>query len=260
MAISAARRTMTAASPGRTSISPPRSSAPSADADAAARGGAFFGRRQGHRLRAHQAALFDTLLPRLALDLTAPPPRDLRALFPDRVDAVRLEIGFGGGEHLLAQADAQRAVGFIGCEPFVNGMAKMLAGIEAQRLPNVRLHFGDAADLIAWLPEASLERIDLLYPDPWPKRRHWKRRFVQADRLMQVARVLRRGGEFRFATDWSDYAAWTLALALRSSHFEWTAERADDWRRPWPGYLPTRYENKTRRAGRVPCYLIFRRV
>jgi len=227
------------------------------DAPATAR--AFFGRHKGRPLRAHQATLFDTLLPRLALDLARPAPADLRSLFAPPADAVRLEIGFGGGEHLLAQAAAEPGIGFIGCEAFVNGMAKMLAGIEAQRLANVRLHFGDASELLPWLPTGSLSRVDLLYPDPWPKRRHWKRRFVQDDSVAALARVIPAGGSFRFATDIPGYAAWTLARMLRSPHFDWTAERADDWRKPWPGHVRTRYEAKGLREGRVPCYLVFRR-
>jgi tRNA (guanine-N7-)-methyltransferase len=220
---------------------------------------AFFGRRKGHPLRAHQARLFETLLPRLALDLAQPAPTPLASLFPRPVTAVRLEIGFGGGEHLIAQATAHPGAGFIGCEPFVNGMGKTLAAIEAAAIANIRLHFGDAAELIAWLPDASLVRVDLLYPDPWPKRRHWKRRFVQDQSVAALARILAPGGELRFATDWPDYAAWTLERLLRSPDFVWTAERADDWRMPWPGFTRTRYEAKAVREGRTPCYLTFRR-
>jgi tRNA (guanine-N7-)-methyltransferase len=222
---------------------------------------AFFGRRKGHRLRPHHSALIGTLLPRLALrlDEPAPAPADVINLFPRPVDAVRLEIGFGGGEHLAAEAAAHPGIGFIGCEPFVNGMAKILASIEAGAIENVRLHAGDAVNLLAWLPPASLERIDLLYPDPWPKRRHWKRRFVQDATVAMMARVLRPGGLFRFATDVADYAAWTLERLARSPAFVWTAERATDWREPWPGYRATRYETKARREGRAPCYLAFRR-
>jgi tRNA (guanine-N7-)-methyltransferase len=139
-------------------------------------------------------------------------------------------------------------------------MAKGLAAIEAKALANIRLHFGDATFLLEWLPAASLARVDLLYPDPWPKRRHWKRRFVQDRSLAEIARVLRPGGEFRFASDIPDYAAWTLAHVLRSPAFAWTAERADDWRQPWPGFAETRYEAKAKREGRVPCYLIFRKT
>ena len=220
--------------------------------------GAFFGRRKGHPLRPHQAALFETLLPRLALDLTAAAPSDLRTLFGD-VDEVRLESGFGGGEHLIAEAERHPRTGFIGIEPFVNGMAKALAAIEQRKLGNIRLHHGDATDLLSWLPQSALAGFDLLYPDPWPKRRHWKRRFVQDDSVAAIARLLRRGGEFRFATDIADYAAWTLARLARSPDFTWTAERADDWRQPWPGFTSTRYEAKAKREGRAPCYLTFRR-
>jgi tRNA (guanine-N7-)-methyltransferase len=219
---------------------------------------AFFGRRKGHPLRPRQAALFETLLPRLALDLSTPAPTDLRALFND-VDEVRLEIGFGGGEHLIAEARREPRAGFIGSEPFINGMAKALALIDEHKLENIRLHHGDASELIDWLPDASLTRIDLIYPDPWPKRRHWKRRFVQDKSVAEIARLLRSGGEFRFATDIPDYAAWTLVRLLRSRAFTWTAERADDWRKPWAGFSGTRYEAKAKREGRTPCYLVFRR-
>jgi len=223
------------------------------------RKGAFFGRRKGHALKAQQAALFDTLLPRLALDLDVPAPADLATLFSNSVTAVRLEIGFGGAEHMIAEAERAPHTGFIGSDPFVNAMAKALAAIDARGLANIRLHFGDAIFLIEWLPTGSIARVDLIYPDPWPKRRHWKRRFVQDATLIEIARVLRPGGEFRFVTDWPDYAAWTLKHLARTSDFEWTAERADDWRKPWPGFTGTRYEAKAKREGRVPCYLIFRR-
>lgn len=220
---------------------------------------AFFGRRKGHKLRRRQAELFDTLLPRLALDLSHPAPAELRALFPVPVTDVALEIGFGGGEAMIAQALAQPEMGFIGVEPFVNGMAKALAAIEAVHLQNIRLHFDDATKLIAWLPDASLARIDLVHPDPWPKRRHWKRRFVQDATVAQLARILRRGGEFRFVTDIADYAAWTLQRLLRSAEFDWTAQCADDWRKPWPGFTSTRYHAKAARAERRSCFLIFRK-
>jgi tRNA (guanine-N7-)-methyltransferase len=231
------------------------------DEPSARRGtGAFFGRRKGHRLRSHQAALLETLLPRLAVDLTAPAPADLAGSFPSPATAVHLEIGFGGGERLIGQAQDNPQVGFIGCEPFVNGMAKALAAIEQLGLVNVRMHHGDATELLAWLPSAALRRVELMYPDPWPKRRHWKRRFVQDGSIGEIARVLEPGGEFRFATDWADYAAWTLERALRSPAFAWSAERADDWRLPWPDFGATRYEAKARREGRTSCYFTFVRV
>ena len=221
--------------------------------------GAFFGRRKGHTLKPRQAALLDTLLPRLALDLSSPAPADLRALF-NGVDEVQLESGFGGGEHLIAEAERHPRTGFIGIEPFINGMAKALVAIDERKLDNIRLHHGDATDLLAWLPAASLVRFDLLYPDPWPKRRHWKRRFVQDKSVAAIARVVKAGGEFRFASDIPDYVAWTLLRSMRSPDFAWTAEQASDWRQPWPGFSGTRYEAKAKREGRAPCYLVFRRT
>ena|SRR5947209_9139193 len=223
------------------------------------RHGAFFGRRKGHPLRARQVELFGSLLPRLSVDLPAPTPLDLASLFPVLVENVRLEIGFGAAEHLIVQAQANPRTGFVGCEPFINGMAKALVAIAELKLENVRLHHGDAADLLGWLPAGSIARVDLLYPDPWPKRRHWKRRFVNENHIDALARILRSGGEFRFATDWADYAEWTLLRLLRSRDFTWTAECADDWRKPWPDFAGTRYEGKAVREGRAPTYLTFRR-
>jgi tRNA (guanine-N7-)-methyltransferase len=230
---------------------------PDDDDRAASRERAFFGRRKGHRLRSHQLDLMATLLPRLALSLERPPRDHLVEMFSYPLESVRLEIGFGGGENLIAEATTHPAVGFIGCEPFVNGMAKVLALIETNAIGNIRLYAGDAIDLLAWLPDAWLIQIDLLYPDPWPKRRHWKRRFIQDRTVAMLARVLRPGGLFRFATDIPDYAAWTLERLTRAPDFVWTAERADDWRKPWPGFCGTRYEAKAKREGRVPCYLEF---
>lgn len=219
--------------------------------------GGVFGRRKGHPLRAGQAALFESLLPRLAVDLAAPAPADLRTLFAIPIETTRLEIGFGGAEHLLFEAERCPDAGLIGAEPFLNGVAKALAGIDAAGLENIRLHHGDAIPLLDWLPPASLARVDLLYPDPWPKTRHWKRRFVNPENLDRLARVIVPGGEFRFATDWAGYAAWTLALMRGRPDLCWTAERADDWREPWADWQGTRYEAKALREGRVPAYFRF---
>jgi tRNA (guanine-N7-)-methyltransferase len=161
---------------------------------------------------------------------------------------------------LIAQAQARPRTGFIGVEPFVNGMAKALAAIESGKLQNIRLHFDDAVNLLAWLPQDALARIDLIHPDPWPKRRHWKRRFVQDATVSRLARILAPGGEFRFVTDIADYAAWTLQRLLRSADFEWTAQGADDWRKSWPGFINTRYHAKAAREERASCFLIFRKV
>lgn len=221
--------------------------------------GAFYGRRKGHALRKGQAWLMSDVLPELALDLTKPAPNDLRSLFTGAA-SVRLEIGFGGGEHLLHEAKRHPEIGYLGCDVYINGVAKLLAVIRAEGAGNIRLHHGDAEPLLDWLPEQSLQRIDILYPDPWPKRRHWKRRFISADRIGRMARVLAPGGELRFATDIPSYAEWGLGRFLRSPHFAWTAECADDWRKPWPDFPGTRYEAKAFREGRIPCYLTFRRL
>ena len=162
------------------------------------------------------------LLPKLALDL-AKPIDDPAALFGAPVRETRLEIGFGGGEHLIEAAALEPDVGFIGCEPFVNGMARLLSLIERRGLENIRLHRGDAVEVIDRLPDASLTRVYLFYPDPWPKRRQRKRRFISADTIARLARVMRGGAQLRFATDIDDYAAWTLARLRASPDFRWTA-------------------------------------
>ena len=233
---------------------------PPGDGEAARAHGSFFGRRKGHKLRLHQTDLVENLLPRLALDITRPSPPDLAGLFDPPAGDVRLEIGFGGGEHLIAEARAVPDTGFIGCEPYVNGMAKILTQIEAHHIRNIRLFAGDAAELLAWAPRHALARIDLIHPDPWPKRRHWKRRFVQDATVVAMARVLKPDGEFRFVSDIGDYCAWTLMHLSRSPDFIWTAERASDWRLPWTDYTMTRYGRKAEREGRQAAYLRFRKV
>jgi tRNA (guanine-N7-)-methyltransferase len=223
----------------------------------AERAGAFFGRRKGKRLRGGQEEVLETLLPRLRI--SADCPVDLAALLPGS-RSVTLEIGFGGGEHLAAQARAHPDRGFIGCEPFVNGMAKLLAVAQAEGLSNIRLWDRDATELLPLLPPGALDTIYLLYPDPWPKRRQRKRRFLSDESLRALARVMRSGAELRFATDIDDYAGWALARVLRSADFAWTAMRADDWRRPWDGWPGTRYEAKAAHEGRAPSYLTFPRL
>jgi len=227
--------------------------------DGAADGrGAFWGRRKGKRLRAAQVGRVEDLLPRLRFD--PPDLTDPAALFPRPVREVWLEIGFGGGEHLLANARRHPDIGILGVEPFVNGMAKLLASLEADRIDTVRLHDGDATGVLAALPDASLERVDLNYPDPWPKRRHNRRRFVSDDSLRQIARVLRPGGTFRFVSDIDHYVGWTLARLLRAPALRWTAEAPADWREPFPDWPGTRYEAKALREGRRPSYIAARRI
>lgn len=216
----------------------------------------LYGRRKGKTLRPYQAGLVETLLPQVALDLSAPID-DPAKLFPQRPDDLRLEIGFGGGEHLAADAQARPERGFFGCEPFVNGVAKLLVEIETRGLGNVRVHPGDAGELIDALPARSLSGVYLLYPDPWPKRRHKERRFVSDDMLARLARAMRSGAELRFATDIDDYAGWTLARILRSPDFDWPAGGVEDWIHPWAGWPGTRYEAKAFREGRRPAYFTF---
>jgi tRNA (guanine-N7-)-methyltransferase len=227
---------------------------PSGNPPAEARG--FHGRRKGKTLRPLQAGLIDSLLPGLAIDLSALPLQPFR-LFPASVRDLRLEIGFGGGEHLAAEAKRQGNIGFIGCEPFLNGVAKAVQLIAELDLDNIRIHPGEAGVLVEALPDGCLGGIDLLYPDPWPKWRHRKRRFVSETMLGRLARIMRPGAELHFATDIDDYAGWTLARIARSSDFDWPAVQSRDWDIPWSGWTETRYETKARGQGRVSAYLTF---
>jgi tRNA (guanine-N7-)-methyltransferase len=219
----------------------------------------LYGRHKGRPLSARRTTLLAEAYPKLAIDLAQPTPAQLTDIFAPRPARVILEIGFGGGERLVAEAANNQDTGFIGVEPFVNGLAKALAGIVDGGLTNVRLFDGNASDLLDWLPPSSLARVDLLYPDPWPKKRHWKRRFVSPANLDRLARVLQPGGRLRIASDIASYVEWTLAHLQRRSEFFWTAERADDWRLSFGDWIPTRYEDKAKRAGRTPTYLEYRR-
>lgn len=225
--------------------------------DGTMRASAFFGRRKGKQLRKGQAERLEIDLPRLALDLVQPAPPDLGTLFAERPAELRLEIGFGGGEHLIARASERPDVGFIGVEPYVNGMTKALGVIDRLGLDNIRLSGEDAVKVLDWLPTGCLDRVLLLYPDPWPKKRHWKRRFVGADNVGRFARVLRDGGEFHFVSDIDTYVDWTLEHVRANPAFRWVATGPDDWRQPWAGWPGTRYEAKARREGRVSAYLTF---
>ena len=209
-------------------------------------------------MRAGQARLLDDLLPRVAVP--ADGPLQPLTLFAPLVGGVRVEIGFGGGEHLAREALANPDIGFIGCEPFINGVAKLLAQIEHHGLANVRVHSGDAREVLSRLTPASIDRVDLLYPDPWPKRRQRKRRFVSDETLALIAACLKPGAILRFASDIDDYTGWTLAHVLRGDRFRWEAARLSHWREPWSGWQPTRYEQKARREGRDSAYLTLTRV
>lgn len=217
----------------------------------------LWGRRKGKPLSTRRTELMATRLPSLAVDIEESAPTNLAKLFPGQVSSVFLEIGFGGGEHLVHEAKEYPETGFIGAEPFLNGLAKAVASVADLELTNVRLFGGDATALLDWIPAASLQRVDLLYPDPWPKKRHRKRRFVSSQNLDRISRVLARGGVFRVASDIESYISWTLEHCLKREDLEWTAARADDWRQPFKGWPSTRYEAKALAAGRRPTYLTF---
>ena len=219
----------------------------------------FYGRRQGRKLRSGRARLVETLLPRLAVD---PPPDgallDWPDLFPGPAERLWLEIGFGAGEHLLAQARAHPQTGFIGCEPYINGMSSLLAAIDAEGLDNIRVFPDDANRLIDVLPDGSVDRCFLLFPDPWPKKRHHRRRFIQPASVASLARILATGAELRVASDDAPLVDWMLFHIRRGGCFEWLARSSADWRRRPDDWPPTRYEAKRRQG--PPVFLRFRRV
>ncbi len=223
----------------------------------------FYGRIHGKTLKPEQRRALNEDLPELRVPNVSwdeNPDRtelDLAGLFGDR--DVWLEVGFGGGEHLAHQAALHPDVGIIGAEPFVNGVAMCLRQIRLAGVDNVRLHPGDARDLMDVLPNASLSKAFLLYPDPWPKARHHRRRFVTPEHLEPLHAALKPGAEFRIATDIPDYVRQAMEEVPKAG-FEWLAERAEDWRHPWGDWLSTRYEQKALREGRRPHYLTFRRV
>ncbi len=216
-----------------------------------------FGRIRGRSLRPGRASLLDGLLPRLKLDLAAG-RIDPAALAPAARETW-LELGFGAGEHLAGQALAHPDVLMLGAEPFLNGAASALRHIQDQGLGNVRIHAGDGREVLTALPDASVTRVFMLFPDPWPKTRHHKRRLVNPDSISEFARVLKPGGVLRFATDWADYVGWTLERFAAAPAFAWTGERADDWRRPPADHICTRYQLK-RLGDCEPVFLEFRRL
>ncbi len=222
----------------------------------------FYGRRSGKTLRPSQRGYIDEDLAQLSpgpVDWEANPdrtPLDTGAIFGGK--PLWLEIGFGGGEHLVHQAAQNPQVGLIGCEPYINGVAMLLGKIREAGVTNLRVHPGDARDLFDVLPEASVAKAFLLYPDPWPKKRHHRRRFVTPEHLEPLARVMAPRADLRVATDIQDYVRQTL-LEVPRHGFTWTAEGPEDWRAPWPDWITTRYEAKALREGRTPHYLTFRR-
>jgi tRNA (guanine-N7-)-methyltransferase len=218
----------------------------------------LYGRRKGPKLSQHQQALRDGLLPQLKLSLDV--LRDPRSAFGAPVDDVWLEVGFGGGEHLLEQAKSHPRVGLLGAEPYESGVAKLLSKLDGENsdvASRIRIYEGDAREIIAALPDASLGCVFILFPDPWPKTRHHKRRFVQMELLDQLARVMRDGAELRFASDDAGYLAWALERLTAHSKLLWQARRSSDWTTRPSGWPQTRYEAKALHG--PPAYLLFRR-
>ena len=209
----------------------------------------FYGRIKGVRLSARQAGLVEDLLPKVRVDLSQP--------LSFAQNDVWLEIGFGGGEHLAWQATHNLQTGIIGAEPFINGIAKLLVAIAENGLNNVRIHDTDARTLVPAIPDGSLSRIYLLYPDPWHKQRHRKRRFVNDETIGQFHRMLKPGGLFRFASDIEDYVNWTVSFIDRHGGFDYAGNCPADWRQPFEDWQQTRYEKKALREGRQPSYLSF---
>ncbi|WP_372836400.1 tRNA (guanine(46)-N(7))-methyltransferase TrmB [Puniceibacterium confluentis] len=223
----------------------------------------FYGRFKGKTLRPSQEVYLDedlaALSPgpvsweenpdRTAIDLT-----DVFGAVP-----LWLEIGFGGGEHMVHQAAANPGTGLVGCEPFINGVAMLLGKVRKAEVDNLRIYPGDVRNLFDVVPESTFDKAFLLYPDPWPKKRHHRRRFVTQEYLVPLHRALKPGAEFRVATDIPDYVRQTL-LEVPKAGFEWLAQGPTDWREPWDDWISTRYEQKALREGRVPHYLTFRRL
>ena len=221
----------------------------------------FYGRRKGHKLSPRKERLLADVLPKVAVSLegAAPATLDPAKLFEKPVSGVWLEVGFGKGEHLALQAAANPGVGFIGCEPYVNGVAGLVTKIHEQKLANIRIYPDDARALLAALKDRSLDRVFLLHPDPWPKKRHAKRRFVSPANLDALARVMKPGAELRIGTDHATYMAWTMIQMQKRRDFRWLAERAADWRTPPRDWPETRYAAKAK-ADKTPCaYFRFER-
>lgn len=211
----------------------------------------LYGRRKGQGLRQNLAQIYKDILPRYQIC-----PSEI----PDLCSAkskIWMEIGFGGGEHLAHQAKLYPDVHFIGCEPFMNGVAKTLRELYEGNIKNVHLYEGDARDILKLIPDHKLEKVFVLYPDPWPKRKHIKRRFFKDEALSLLAQKMNSGGQLRLATDIDDYAATALRAIALSAHFDWPATHDTEWILPWSDWISTRYEQKAFREGRQPSYFTF---
>lgn len=215
-----------------------------------------FGRRRGRKLRTTKQNLVDTLLPQLLIALPENDGAiDIASLFAQPKQQYWLEIGFGSGEHLSAQSALYPEFGFIGCEPYVNGFGNFLMEMQARDISNVRLYTDDARDIVARLPDASLDCVCIFFPDPWPKSRHHKRRLIQHSLLVALACVMKQGAQLRIATDHEDYLTWILEHLAVSPHFTWTAKTSADWTTPYAHWVETRYQQKAIAEGRSSTYL-----
>ena len=234
---------------------------PATDPSAADSANRLYGRRKGRPLRKRKTELLGTILPSLEIPVPRPGDRiDPQTLFPKPVRDVWLEVGFGSGHHLAWQAARNRDVGLIGAEPFVNGVAGLMALVDEEQVQdNVRVLPDDARPLLDALPDASIGRAFVLFADPWPKKRHWERRFIGPDNLPRLARVLKDGAELRLASDDMGLVRWMLEHTVRHPDFEWTARGPSDWRHRTEDWPPTRYEEKAIEAGRKPVFLRFLR-
>ena len=224
----------------------------------------LYGRRQGRPLRPLRKRLLRDLLPKLSLDLpdadqSGDPHIEPSGCFPNAPDAVWFEVGFGGGEHLARQAINHPDIGFIGCEPFINGVASLLAKIDGEKIENIRILMDDARLVLGRLTQASLDRVFVLFPDPWPKTRHARRRFIGPQTLDSLAHAMKDGAQLRVASDDRGYQRWALCALLAHPDFQWMAQTADDWRIRPSDQPPTRYEEKARARGAAPAFLIFER-
>jgi len=223
----------------------------------------FYGRLKGKGLRKSQEGYLEEDLESLSPgkvsweDNPDRTPLDLKALFGEK--PMWLEIGFGGGEHMVHQAAQNPDVGIIGCEPYINGVAMLLGKIRKAGVENVAIHPGDVRDMFDVLPDGSVEKAFLLYPDPWPKKRHHRRRFVTQEHLQPLAKAMKPGAIFRVATDIEDYVRQTMEEVPKAG-FEWLAEGPEDWRNSWDDWISTRYEQKALREDRTPHYMTFRRL
>ncbi|MBL0848832.1 MAG: tRNA (guanosine(46)-N7)-methyltransferase TrmB [Candidatus Liberibacter ctenarytainae] len=220
----------------------------------------FYGRRRSRSLSEYHTHLIKDHLPVWEIDCISPPPVPLNTLFPLPVNQVRMEIGFGRGEHLLRRATEMPNTGFIGIEPFINSMAQCIRGLEELKLFNVRLYHNNAIYLLDWLPNNCIDVIYLLYPDPWTKKKHLKRRFISPINLERFSRILKKDGMLYFVSDIDSYVNWTLFNFCNHCDFQWIAEESADWLTPFHDWIPTYYERKAQSAGRTATYLTFKRV